>query len=123
MTNSASSVFSVYLLPAAFAVLNFAACLCALLATYFDKSLLHYSWNILYQFQNDFQTQYIYIVRLVYYYRKSTVDFNRTSVILQLSEVNGIARSTLRIPAKFFGQNKHNTFTRDRSTIKFLLIR
>lgn len=121
-TNSTSIDFSIYLLPGSFAVLNFVACLTALLATYFDKSLFHNSWNILYQL-TDFKTQYIYIIRLAYYYRKSTIDFSKTSLILQLTEVNDIARTTIRIPPKFFDQNKHNEFNQDQGTIKFLLIR
>lgn len=115
--------FSIYLVPASFIVLNLVACLTALYACSLNQSLFNGSWNILYSLRDGYRSCHTYMVRVVYFYRKTTIDFSKTNLMLQFVEVNELGKCNLRIPPKFFEPNAYNTFTRDIGTIKFLLIK
>lgn len=122
MNTSDHSDFSVYLTAAAYAGLTLAGTLCAIFAATFDQSLFHRSWNTLFDFSSDNKNQFTYVVSMAYFYRKTTIDFTKTSLIMQfvLADTN---RVTIRIPPFFFDKNKFNSVNSEGGNIKFLLIR
>ncbi len=127
MNTTSHADFSVYLTPAAYAALTLAGILCAIFAATFDQSLFHRSWNTLYDFSSENKNQFTYVVRVSYFYRKTTIDFGKTSLVMQLQLATSDGRSgprvTIRIPPFFFEQNKHNSVDSEGGIIKFLLIR
>lgn len=123
--STSHSKFSVYLMPAAYALLNMAACLCALMAASFGQSLYHRSWNILYSLEKGFEKQFIYIIRVMFYIRKTNVDLSKTTLTVRFSEAKNKEGITISVPATFFEGNAHNSSDEQQGsrTIKFLYIR
>ena len=115
--------FSIFFFPGAFSALTLVTALISLVATTFRDSLLNRSWNVLYDFRNDYKTRYTYIVRIVIFYRKTTVNFETTNMALLFMDLNESSNCLIRVPCQFFEYNENNLFKTQYAEIRFLLIR
>lgn len=126
---------SIYLVPIFLALLFFAFALCALFAASLCESMLNSTWNILYDYSSTGgagagaapKKTFIYVVRLGYLYRSSTIDFGKTHLALVLLGVDDLCQTAFRVPWTFLnatrGGNVHSKTEQDGGTLKFLLIR
>lgn len=149
MTNSSDVVqLSIYLVPSFLAILSLAFTLAALFAATFSESMLHATWNVLYDMPSSGgfgggsmggvgvlpagakaagpKETFIYVIRLWYQYRGSTIDFASTHLGLVLLGVDDTRQTAFRLPWAFLSAGPHNvhcTFDQEGGTVKFLLIR
>lgn len=146
MTNSSDMVqLSIYLVPSFLAILSLAFTLAALFAATFSESMLHATWNVLYDMPSSGgfgggvgvlpagakaaagpKETFIYVIRLWYQYRGSTIDFASTHLGLVLLGVDDTRQTAFRLPWAFLSAGPHNvhcTFDQEGGTVKFLLIR
>lgn len=137
--NSSQSVvqLSIYMVPVFLAMITFSFAVCALFAVSLWESMLHTTWNILYDFPSNGylgvpsastpKEIFVYVLRLTYLYRGSTLDFEKAHLVLVLLGVDDVRQTAFRVPWTFFstapGSNVHSKFEREGGTVKFLLIR
>ncbi|OTF83310.1 hypothetical protein BLA29_006750, partial [Euroglyphus maynei] len=86
-------------------------------------------WNKVYLQQNNDDDgngkniksrQHIYVINVIYFHRKSTIDFSKTKVFITF--FFGLEKISIQINPKFFRPNMFNESIKDYCVIKFLLI-
>lgn len=85
-------------------------------------------WNkvCLKQNNNDNKTlnsyRHIYVIHVVYFHRKSSIDFKKTKVMITFF-VGTTEKISIQITPKFFRPNMYNETSKDYCVMKFLLFR